>query len=343
MRQRSHLATYRVYHSRKYRVHQVNCQDLISCYNMHLMAQKSDKKPEQELIGKNTVITLNIPWKEAEPAYKQALAKLSKTVKASGFRQGKVPAELAEQMIGAEKIVEEALQKVVPPVYEKTVIADKKQPVTYPEFNPVSIEPGKDWVIEAYIAERPTIKLKDYKKAVKAAIKEGNKKIAEAEKEHEKAHKEGKHADDHDHNMSDEQKNDYRLQHIYQALVRDHQPIIQELLIKHEVRADVEQLNQQLSQVKLTIEEYLKRRNMTFEQLSQEMTINALGKLQIAFMMDAVAQDANITVSDADIDAYIEEKVDKNMSDTFKKNQDYRRMLANTLLRQKISDYLLAL
>ena len=114
-------------------------------------------------------------------------------------------------------------------------------------------------------------------------------------------------------------------------------------MVKHEVQGDLDLLNQQLSQVGLTFEEYIKRRNVTFEQLSQEMTINALGKLQVAFIMDAVSQDATISISDPEINTYIEEKVEKKASVQFKTNPEYRRLLANTLLRQKIADHLLAL
>lgn len=310
------------------------------------MAQKSDQQPTnelQKLIGDNTTVTLTIPWKEVEPVYKQARTKVAKKIKADGFRQGKVPPELAEKLAGSEQIIEEALQQIVPVAYQAAIAKQKKQPLTYPEFKPLSVELKKDWVIEAYIAERPIIQLKDYKKTVKTALKEADIKITEAEKEQEKAHKEQKHADDHSHKLTDEQKKDYQLQHVYQALVQEYKPVIPELLVKHEVQADLDQLNQQLSQVKLAFDDYMKRRNMSFEQLSQEMTINALGKLQVAFIMDAVALDAKITIEDPEIDKYIEEKVDKKLSEQFKTNSEYRRLLANTLLRQKIADHLLAL
>lgn len=305
--------------------------------------QQQQPNELQKLIGENTKITITIPWKDAEPAYKQARTKVAKTVKADGFRKGKVPAELAEKLAGTDKIIEEALQHLVPPAYQAALSEQKKQPLTYPEFKPVSVELKQDWVIEAQIAERPSIQLKDYKKLVKEAIKEADKKIAETEKEQAQQKKDTDKSETSSPDLNDEQKKDYRLQHIYQALVQAHKPIIPELLVKHEVQGDLDQLNQQISQVGLTFEEYMKRRNIGFEQLSQEMTINALGKLQVAFIMDAVSQDATIAITDPEVDAYIEEKVDKKVSGQFKTNPEYRRMLANTLLRQKIADHLLAL
>lgn len=313
--------------------------------------KKHDHNHDHEvpsMIAPNTTIKITIPWNDVQPAYKKAVAKVAKQVKTDGFRPGKVPPELAQNIAGKEKIMNEALQEVLPDAYQKAVVAEKKQPLTYPEFSPVSVEEGKDWVMEAHIAERPEIKLKDYKKTAKQAIKDANKKLDEAEKEQKKNakdskdKKEGSTEEAISQELSKEQKQDYQLQHIYQALVQEYKPMIPDLLIKHEVQADAEQLGKQLQQVKLTFDDYLQRRGLTSEQLSQELTIGALGKLQVAFIMDAIAQDAKITVNDEDIDAYIGKKADEQMKEQFAKNPEYRRLIANTLLRQKIADHLLA-
>lgn len=298
-----------------------------------------------DMIAKNTVINITLPWKEVKPAYDKAKAKLAKSVKSDGFRPGKVPAELAENLVGKEKIVDETLQTLLPAAYQAAVTKEKKQPLTYPEFSPKVVETGKDWEIEAHIAERPEIKLKDYKKTAKTAIKDADKKLAEAEKQ-KKNDKKGSDAQDTkeaiSQELSKEQKQDYQLQHIYQALVQEYRPQVPDLLVKHEVQSDAEQLGKQLQQVKLTFEDYLERRGLTSEQLSQELTMGALGKLQVAFIMDAIAQDAKITVNDKEIDDYIGTKVDEQIKNEFSQNPEYRRMLANTLLRQKIADHLLA-
>lgn len=308
------------------------------------MAKKSAEptSPLKSFIGDNTKVTVTIAWEKVAPAYEKAKQKVARKLKADGFRPGKVPAELAEQLAGRERIVEETLQLVLPEAYNAVIEKEKKQPLTYPEFNPLKVENTQDWVVEAFLAERPTLTVKDYKKVAQTAIKEADKKIAETEKEQEKAHKEGKHADDHDHKITDEQRNDYRLQHIYQAMVQEYKPVIPELLVKHEVQADLDQLTRQLSQVNLTFDDYVQRRGQNFEQISQEMTINALGKLQVAFLMDAVAQQANLTLDDKELDEYIEKKVDEKSKKQFGNNPEYRRLLANTLLRQKIADHLLA-
>ncbi|PIR62010.1 MAG: hypothetical protein COU66_00800 [Candidatus Pacebacteria bacterium CG10_big_fil_rev_8_21_14_0_10_44_11] len=303
-------------------------------------------KPKS-FIGANTVLTISIPWKEAEAAYEQAKKKIAKTLKADGFRKGKVPAELAEQLAGQDKIVEIALQALLPNKYQEAITKAKKKPLTYPEIKPIKIEMGKDWELEVQIAEKPEIKLANYKKTVRDAIKEANKKIAETLKENAKKAAENKDTKaakpEKNQEFTDDQKDDYRLQHIYQALVQTTKSVIPELLVKEEVKADLNQLTHQLEQVKLTFDNYLKRRSFTFEQLSQEMTVNALGKLQIAFVMDAVATEAQLSITETEIEAYINEKIDTKLKAQISLNPEYKRMIAQTLQRQKIVKHLLAL
>lgn len=301
------------------------------------------------MIGQNTVVKITIAWKDVKPAYEKAKGQIAKQVRTDGFRPGKVPAQLAENIAGKEKIIDEALQTVLPDAYKAAITKENKQPLTYPEFSPVSVEVGKDWEIEAHIAERPEITLKDYKKTAKDAIKTANKKLADVEeknKKDSKAEKSDKKAEGTKEaissELSKEQKEDFLLQHIYQALVQEYKPAVPDLLVKHEVQADAEQLSKQLQQVKLTFDEYLERRGVTSEQLSQELTLGALGKLQVAFIMDAIAQSAKISIDDKELDAYIGTKVDDQIKTEFSKNPEYRRLLANTLLRQKIADHLLA-
>lgn len=302
------------------------------------------------MIGQNTIVKITIAWKDVKPAYEKAKGQIAKQVRTDGFRPGKVPAELATTIAGKEKIIDEALQAVLPEAYKAAITKEKKQPLTYPEFSPISVEVGKDWEIEAHIAERPEITLKDYKKTAKEAIKAASKKLAEVEEKNKKATKAEKSNEKAEgtkeaisSELSKEQKEDYQLQHIYQALVQEYKPAVPDLLIKHEVQADAEQLSKQLQQVKLTFEEYLERRGVTSEALSQELTLGALGKLQVAFIMDAIAQAAKISIDDKEIDAYIGTKVDEQIKTEFSKNPEYRRLLANTLLRQKIADHLLAI
>lgn len=327
-------------------------------------AKTEDKKATKEqtapaLIVPNTKVTITIPWETAEPAYKKARASVAKNVKISGFRKGKVPADVAEKMLGSEQIIEKALQEVLPEAYIATVKKADKKPLTQPSFQAVATEVGQEWVIEAQIAERPEIKLDGYEKTVKAAQKEADKaiteqeatikkQIAEAEKAKKKTEESDSKEEAHQHihtpqPLNDEQKKEIRLQKIYEALIENFKPQVPELLVRHEVEYDLEQLGRQLQAIQMSFEDYLKRRGITQEQLTQQMAMGALNRIQLVFIIDTLADTKKLAVSDAELKQYLEEKVDPQTRAQYANSTEYTSLVRQTILRQKVADSLLAI
>lgn len=308
----------------------------------------SDKKTEatKPLIAPNTVLTLVVDKKTAAEAYKKTLAKLSKDLKTSGFRKGKVPADVAEKMLGEDRIIQDALELCVPDAYRALIEKEKKQPLTYPEFNPVSLNKGEDWTLEVYIAERPEISLKGYETVAKKALKKAKDELKKQEKElaaHVKeAEKSGEHHD-HAHEITDQQRHEHRLQVIYKDLIEHIKPEIPELLVKEETRYDLENLSYRLKEMNIKFEDFLKHRGMTFEQLSSELAAGALGRLQATFIISAIAEAAKIKIEQKDVDEVIEQTADKKLQEQQKADPRYQSMLVETLLRQRVADHLLAL
>lgn len=305
---------------------------------------KSEKQ-EKPLIAENTVITLTVPAQEATEAYNQALKKLAKKVSVSGFRKGKVPAKVAEEHLKPESIIEEALQIVIPDLYTKALEKSGYKPLTYPEFRPVSLDKGADWVVEAYIAQRPEIALKGYEKVVKSAQKAAQKELDEqikAAKKHAEECKDDKHNHDNT-EPSEEEKKNFIVQYIYRELVKELKPQIQELLVKEETRYDLEQLAQQLKQFNIPFEKFLQQRGMTFEQLSNELAAGALARLQTAFLIDEIAKEAKLTVEKEDLDAAFAKVSDEKLRKQQETDPRYVDMMSQTILRQKVADHLLSL
>ncbi|MCB9801193.1 MAG: hypothetical protein H6773_03355 [Pseudomonadales bacterium] len=308
----------------------------------------SDKKTEatKPLIAPNTVLTLVVDKKTAAEAYKKTLAKLSKDLKTSGFRKGKVPADVAEKMLGEDRIIQDALELCVPDAYRALIEKEKKQPLTYPEFNPVSLNKGEDWTLEVHIAERPEISLKGYETVAKKALKKAKDELKKQEKElaaHVKeAEKSGEHHD-HAHEITDQQRREHKLQVIYKDLIEHIKPEIPELLVKEETRYDLENLSYRLKEMNIKFEDFLKHRGMTFEQLSSELAAGALGRLQATFIISAIAEAAKIKIEQKDVDEVIEQTADKKLQKQQKADPRYQSMLVETLLRQRVADHLLAL
>lgn len=308
--------------------------------------KKTESKTEKPLIAANTVVTLTIKAADAQSAYQKALTKLAKSVKADGFRKGKVPAKVAEELLKPEAVIEEALQIVIPDLYMEAIKKAEIQPLTYPEFNPVSLEKGKDWIVEAYVAQRPEINLKGYEKIVstakKDAEKELKKQLADFKKHVEETKDDKNHH--HDHSEPTEAENrDFIIQFIYRELVTHVKPQVQELLVKEETRYDLENLARQLKQFNIPFEKFLEQRQLTFEQLSNELAAGALARLQTAFIIDEIAKTAKLTVEKTDLDAEFAKITDKQLKKQQETDPRYIEMMSQTILRRKVADHLYSL
>lgn len=293
-----------------------------------------------DLIGPNTSLTIVIPWKNAKETYEKVLKKLAKGLKVDGFRKGKTPNHIAEQHLGPVKIIEKSLDELLPQYYMDTVKKEKKQPITQPDFRPLGIEMGKDWKIEATFAELPEVKLGKYQAVVKKAKKSAEKTIADEEKAHKKSAKSDKEAKK-PQELTENQKKEATLHHIFKDLADTVKPQVPEMLLQQETRREFDQLVQNLSQMNLKAEEYLEKRGMTIEQLSNELAAAALGRLQLDLILGEIAKQEKFSASKDDISQYLSKIEDENTRKLLEGNPSYQNQLETTIIRQKVIDHLL--
>ena len=303
--------------------------------------KKTTKKQATEpaLIGPNTVITLTVPAKEAQAAYDKSLRKLSKNIKSSGFRAGKVPLSLAEKEIGSEAIIEQALEFVIPELYEKALEGKKIESITRPELKAVALEKGKDWTVEIHLAEKPTIDLKGFKKAVAAGKKAGQAELKKRKAELKKHLESTKDHEGHNHQQPSEE--DILLTNIYQQLVTTIKPTLPELLVKEEVRADLQNLVKRLESLNLTLDDYLKQQGIKYDDMTNQLAVSAVGRLQLMFILEAIATDQKIEVSEEEVMAEIEKTTDAELKKQQLADTRYKSFLRQTLKRDKLAQYLL--
>lgn len=291
------------------------------------------KQPTQKpLISENTAIPIKIDAKTAAEAYAKALKRLSARVKHPGFRVGKVPSKIAEEIIGQDKIIETALDALLPEAYREALVKSGKKPITQPSVRPVSLEVGKEWELIAEIAERPEIAITNYQKIVKKAHTEAEKELAKQIAEAKEKHLA----------TQEDQKQDFIVQKIYQALIIELKPAIPELLVREEVRYDLDELNQQLEPLKMSIQDYLQRRGMTEQQLSSELAARALGRLQITLLLQEIAKEAKVEITAKAIDTAITDTKNPELI-AQQSNQQYRNLVEQTLMRKAVAELLLKL
>lgn len=270
--------------------------------------KKTNKsKDEQILIADNTSIELTLAWEDIHPEYQTQLKKYAKNLKTDGFRRGKVPLALAEKMLDKSRLIQATIEKLVPPAYGKAIEAGNFKPLTQPEIEPISLEWESNWVLKASFAQAPNISIKGYKSIVQKAIQEAEKTWKEQQKNTKAATKKGDEKQtDSDTEKKKAAQREHTLHAVFSALVTQLKPAIPDLLIRDHTRQELKELEQQLSRVNATIEQFLEQRKQSFQELTQELAAQTLGKLQLEFILREIQSDLKIKVSDADITAEYE-------------------------------------
>ncbi|MFH2118441.1 MAG: trigger factor [Candidatus Paceibacterota bacterium] len=313
-------------------------------------AKPTEKSTGTSLIIPNVKLTITLAKAQVAQKYEQILKQLSKSVATSGFRKGKVPSKIAEEKLGQTKIIEQVLDALLPEAYQKTLQESKNTPITQPEISIVSVEMGKDWIVEAEFAQLPTVNLKDYQKHAKAGLKAGEKTLAEQKKARDKNNKAGQadksKAKDKTPSTPQpaptaDQEKEIKLQHIFRELVLQLKPQVPQMLLKHETQHEFEHLVSQLKQLNISVDDYLKRRSMDMEKLSQELAVSTLNSLQLDLVLGAIAKEKKFTTTDQDRAKYFEQIKDEKQREQLSKDPHYLGHLDTNLTKQKVVDYLL--
>ena len=115
----------------------------------------TEKIPDAQVL-----MTITVEGARLDEARQKAVKKLAPKAKVPGFRPGKAPANLVRQYFGEERILDEALDDLVPVIYREAVEADENiEPIARPRLVVETTEP---LVVKATIPVRPTIELGDY-------------------------------------------------------------------------------------------------------------------------------------------------------------------------------------
>lgn len=318
----------------------------------------ADQNQPKLPIAANSQVTVTIPWATIEPAYQKAVRRFARNAKVDGFRKGKVPAALAEKMVDQSALVEHVLQTALPDAYSEAIKAADKKPISQPEVYPIKVEKGSDWEVIAYFAEAPEIILGKYQDTVKKAAKEAEKEIKERDEELKKKaaeHKEASKDKKEDAStekktpevlateLTDAQKDDIKVRHIFRHLVEQVNPQIAELLVRREADRELRKLLEQLNQLKLSVDSYLQSRNMNADQLRLEYISSAATSLQLEFTLAEIGKAEKITAEDKEVDETLERVFGDKLTDAQRQNTEYRSYIYSSLVKQKIAKHLLSL
>lgn len=115
---------------------------------------------KEELGNSQVQLTVEVEPAQVEQALKQAVRKLGREVRVPGFRQGKAPEKMLRQAIGEARLMEEAMQDLLPATLEKAVEESEVQVYSYQDVE-ADIENVDPLTFRFVIPTAPVVKLGD--------------------------------------------------------------------------------------------------------------------------------------------------------------------------------------
>lgn len=108
-------------------------------------------------------LTIEVPAEEFEKAVDGAFNRQKNKISIPGFRKGKAPRKMIEQMYGKEIFYEDAANALIPDAYDNALEECAEEIVSSPKIEVTQIESGKPFIFTAEVALKPEVTLGKYK------------------------------------------------------------------------------------------------------------------------------------------------------------------------------------
>jgi FKBP-type peptidyl-prolyl cis-trans isomerase (trigger factor) len=268
-------------------------------------------------------LTITIPWSEVKTSYDQVVEEFVKEAELPGFRKGKAPRKLVEEKLDKTKVYEEVLKRIVPKGYAEAVKQENLTPIISPRVEIIAAQEGQDWQFRAQTCEKPEVKLGNYQEAITKLKKEKHAKIWVPGKEE-----------------KEEKSKELTLDEILKVLLEANQVQVPTLLVEDEANRMLSRLIDQTQKLGLTVEQYLVSQGKTTEGLRVEYKEQANRNLALEFILEAIADQEKIQISDEEIEKVIKAAKDIKEQEALRAQKYY---LATILRRQKTLDHVKSL
>lgn len=289
------------------------------------MATHSIKKQPKSTVE----INVKVPWTEIQKAYTEAFDHLLTEFEFQGFRKGKVPRDIAEKNLPKDNVYGQLIRKLMPTLYEEIVKKEDLKPIMNPKLELVKAKENEEWEMKITLAEKPEVKLKDYKKKVQEAKK------AAAEPEIWVPGKDEKKPE-----PTADQKKEKTLNMSLEVVLKEVECEIPPLLIEEELERRLAQIVDDVQKIGLTVDKYLQSRNTTMDQLKERLTREITDTYRLEFILQAIADAEKLEVTEADLGMLFGNIKDEKAK---KEAQANAYFYASVLRKQKALDFIIGL
>lgn len=273
-------------------------------------------------------LTITISPDEVEKKYEKVMEAVVQNAEIQGFRKGKAPRNLVEKSVEKEKVYQEVLQELLPKAYLDAIKEHNIQPVVDPHIALVSpeklseLERGKELVVKAQTATKPTVKLNNYKDKIRELKAKSSIWIPGKDETVKKP---------------EEEKKGPGIEEIINTLLESTEVELSDILIEHEANKLLSQTLDEVKRLGLTLDQYLANTKRTPQDLRAEAAQKASRDLKLEFVLGEITQEEKLSVSPEDIEKVIGENKDPKVQENLR-NQSY--ILGAILLQQKAIDFI---
>jgi FKBP-type peptidyl-prolyl cis-trans isomerase (trigger factor) len=274
------------------------------------------------------LVTITVAADKAEAARQEALAHMGEGVTIKGFRKGKAPINLVEKQLDPQKVLEHAVNHLLPEMLTVALKENDFKPLANPQIHLVEANKGSEWKFEMDMPLQPDFDIKGYKEYIKGEL--ATSAIWTPGKGDDKEE------------PSERAKQEARLKKLIDALLAKYKFEVPPMLVESEINRSLARLLDQVERLGLQLEDYLKQVGKSGDELRAEYHTAAQDNLRMEIILARLAHEMNIEVSDEEIMAMIntsgDEKTQAQLS-----TPEQKQYIRGILEKRKTIDALLSL
>jgi FKBP-type peptidyl-prolyl cis-trans isomerase (trigger factor) len=258
----------------------------------------------KQLKDKSFTIELTLGAEDIKKEYQHVLSEIQENFEKKGFRKGKAPLDVVEQNISPQAVIEEVLNHLLPKTYKEVIEEHQLKPVTEPtiKIKTEKLSLDTDWVLELESCELPEIKINPkFFTEIKALNKDT------------KIEKKAK------------------MDQIVTLITKNTKIELPTVLLNNDINRRLSDLVEQLQSANLTIEQYLKNKNITLPEYRSEQEKQIKNDWALNLAINQIAIDQKIKVEETEIKEILEKSPEL-------KNDP--NLVYYLLTQQKVLDYL---
>lgn len=225
----------------------------------------------------NKVFTLNIEVKVADikKEHQEHLKQFQANFETKGFRKGKAPLDVVQQNISEEKLFEEVASHIISHAYGEKIKKHNLKPIIQPQVKFINkdVDFDHDWQLEITSCELPEIKLNE-------------KYLTEVKKVNS------------DKTITEENQ---KIEKIIDALVKNGQVDLPEILIESDIQNQLSQLIDQSRQAGISVADYLKNKGITLEKYKEDLKAQITKEWTLNLAISQIAKEQKIEVSEKEV------------------------------------------